>query len=478
MKILKIVLSLAIVSILLSCQKKNQETKFVLTPPFPGLETKFSEITVDNNLGDTILLPGGSYLSIPANCFVDTKGKKVDGKIVVMYRQFNDAVDIFLSGIPMSIQSAGYSSNLQTTGMFELRAKKESQLLQIAPDKTVDVFINTKNTDVDYNFFKLNDNSGNWEFVDYPESQSTKESLLRALRNKIESSGDTSSNFFIYNFDVLFDISKYSYKALEQKVAKYNIGVYNLPAQGELIWNDNYYLTCEMLWKDLDNKSFPSWLKKSDWYYYWFNNVEKRNNASYQVLSKESGNIYNLLFVYEGRKFTKRAEAIIPLKYLMPLDPQSWKSKLTSKIIELNKNIEIDVKAEAYKSFSIMQVGVYNFDRLYKQKDWFYIRPQFTLDNRSSIIKENIIMITDDNTSCFKLDGLDSIKFNPAANPRIFAILPENKIAVFPLSEFKKDEVISLQNLKNPSFNFKLIDAGKVENSVQLREILGLKPSN
>jgi hypothetical protein len=468
MKAVKISIAVIGVLLLVSCHKKNVDNQFTLKPPIPGLEVKFTDFSIDNSLGDTIFLPDGSYLLIPPKCFADSKGKTVMGKVDLKYRQFNDAVDIYLSGIPMRIQSAGQSSNLQTTGMFELRATQGSETLKFAKGKEVGVFINTKTADINYNFFRFNEKSGNWEFMDYPECQNTEESLIRALRNKISGSLDTSDNYFIYNFDVLFDISKMSYEPLKQKVKKYNINIYNIPAQGELIWNNNYYLTCEMLWKDLDNKSFPKWLNNSDWYYFWFHTVDK-----HQVLSKESGNVYNLLFSYEGKKFVKRAEAIIPLKYLMQLEPDAWKANISSKISEIIANTKIDVKEEAYKSFTINEVGIYNFDRLYKQKEWYFVRPSFTLENSSTPLSKDILMITEDNTSCFVLDGLDSIKFNPDVNPRIFALLPDNKIAVYPLENLKKEEVLALKNQNNPHYNFKLIDAGTVKNSVQLREMLG-----
>jgi hypothetical protein len=450
---------------LTSCNKKQAADVFKLVPPIPGLEAGFMEFEIEGNAGD--------------NCFVNSKGKIIEGKVTVRYRQFMDAVDIYLAGITMEFQSAGINSTLQTTGMFEIRAVDGTEPLQVAGGKTIQVFIKTETPDVNYNFFKLNDNSGQWEFVDYPESQTSESSLTRALNHVKYKGGDSLDNYFIYNLDVLLDIMRQNYDVVKSKFKKYGVHAYNIPVREEIIWNNNYYLTCEMLWKDLDGKSFPGWLENSNWYDFWFREIEKRGSSeSYQVLSHEQGNIYNLLFSMNGKKFTKRAEAIIPLKYFMQLNPDNWKNELEAKITGLKKGVKIDLLEESYRAFEVNSVGIYNCDRLLKTKDWYPLQASFVLGASNDTISKNLMMITADNTSCITIDPTAMIRFNANARASIFALLPGNEIAIFPDSIYDTQELKNLANEVNPKYTFILENAGKIENGVQLRKILGFTPKD
>ena len=106
---------------LISCnqaEKKQTEvssqpnvTISFINPPLKNVDVPFTEYNVDAAKGDTIFYQSGSILLFPPNAFVDKNGNVIEGNIQIKYREFSNAVDLYLSGIPMSYDSAGNVSS-------------------------------------------------------------------------------------------------------------------------------------------------------------------------------------------------------------------------------------------------------------------------------------------------------------------------------------------------------------------------------
>lgn len=131
-------------------------------PPLPGVDIPFDAYTVDAAKGGTIEHASGSQLEIPANCFVDADGNPIEGEVNIDYREFHDIAEVFVSGIPMQYDSAGYAYQFETAGMLDIRGSQEGKPVFIAPGKGIDVELISDNEDPKFNLYYLDEEQGAW----------------------------------------------------------------------------------------------------------------------------------------------------------------------------------------------------------------------------------------------------------------------------------------------------------------------------
>lgn len=139
-------------------------------PPIAGIDVKRTIYMINPQIENTIMYPSGTKIRIPANTFADRNGNPVTTTVALGYREFRDAVDILVSGIPMKYDSANTVSNFESAGMFELTASSNNEQLSVAGDKRIDMNFVTTSKDPTYNFYAFNDNSGNWEYKEKPKT--------------------------------------------------------------------------------------------------------------------------------------------------------------------------------------------------------------------------------------------------------------------------------------------------------------------
>ncbi len=103
--------------------------------------------------------PSGTEIVIPANSLVDQNGKPIEGEVEIEYTEYKDHAEVFSSGLPMMHNGDAFAS----AGMFEIRANQNGQPVDVAPGKSIEMDFAMGATDYDYNFYVLNEETGNWE---------------------------------------------------------------------------------------------------------------------------------------------------------------------------------------------------------------------------------------------------------------------------------------------------------------------------
>jgi hypothetical protein len=153
-------------------------------PPIEGLDVEKQLYTINPQIENILLYPSGTKILIPANSFVDKNGSIVTGTVTVSYREFRDAADFLVSGIPMKYDSAGSVGNFESAGMFEITANDRNDMLDLAPGKEVKLNFASTSVDSTYNFYSFNDETGNWEFKNRPSTvTSATEIKFKMLSN-------------------------------------------------------------------------------------------------------------------------------------------------------------------------------------------------------------------------------------------------------------------------------------------------------
>jgi hypothetical protein len=147
---------------------KNNKPK-TITPfiqaPSSTWKTPYSTYKINNAKGGTIKHPSASKIKIPQNSFVDKNGKEVIGDVIIEYKEFHDAGDIIVNGIPMAYDSAGLKYNLETAGMFDIRGSQNGNAVFIKPDKTLQVELASASAEQKYNQYYLDTAARNWTYL-------------------------------------------------------------------------------------------------------------------------------------------------------------------------------------------------------------------------------------------------------------------------------------------------------------------------
>lgn len=129
--------------------------------PFPNVPQKFEVVKLNPNQPNRLSFNTGTEIFIPENAFVTKDGAPVTGEVEFAVAEFKNATDIFLSGIPMTYDSAGVSYIFSSAGMMELRAFSNNEELGLAPNTQLDIKM-TSDQKGQYNLYALDDSSGAW----------------------------------------------------------------------------------------------------------------------------------------------------------------------------------------------------------------------------------------------------------------------------------------------------------------------------
>jgi hypothetical protein len=142
----------------LSAEKPYAE-QALINPPLPVYVVKNQTTMVNANTGEVISTNRKSRIEIPARAFVDAKGKVVEGKVKVDYREYHDFHDIFLSGIPMHYENG----MLESAGMIEINASQNGEQVYVNPENKIRVMLTSAYKSPDYNLYYLDQKEKKWK---------------------------------------------------------------------------------------------------------------------------------------------------------------------------------------------------------------------------------------------------------------------------------------------------------------------------
>ncbi len=140
---------------------KSEEAKCI-APPITGLNVAFTTYKVNAEKGGSLDFKTGSKLVVPKNSFVDESGKQIKGEVELRYREFHDAVDFFVSGIPMTYDSAGIRYQFESAGMIEIQGFKDGMPVKMAEGKSIQVEMASNYSGTEYNLYALDTVKNNW----------------------------------------------------------------------------------------------------------------------------------------------------------------------------------------------------------------------------------------------------------------------------------------------------------------------------
>jgi len=421
--------------------------------PFSNVDVKSNEFEIDPSEPTSLALENGTTISIPANILVDSKQHIVKGKVKIIYKEYQNAADILASGIPMSVDSGGKKYNFESGGMFDINGyTAEGNPVFVKKGNNISVNMASSRKDNDFTLYYLDTNERNWKTLEVSKPEINIKKQL-----KIDSI-DIAKN--IIN-------EKLSKTIIPQKYSKSDI-ILNLDI--------NYAKFEELkpfhsvIWKysgnsDEMNPSKNLWIYSTKW-------------TNVKLEKSETGkNNYQLSLTSFDKKFNTIVEPVLSEKEFKKIKKDFSKKmdEYNNILAELqNEEKRVKMDAEAMRSFSVAQFGIYNCDKILKMDGSLEVIANFRFDknvNGSSKIKVYHIINSRNAVipygNCFNIP----FTFNLKDDNSILAIMPDSRIALLSSDDFKK---IKLANIgKGSQMNFTLhVTDKKVTSSEQLADII------
>lgn len=393
----------------------------------------------------------GTSVSIPKSALTDHKGEIVNGPVILTFNTYRDAVDLFAAGVLMN-SNQGMS---KTAGAFKIEVEQSGKKLFFDPTKTIAVKLACYEKDNDYGLYFYNKKEATWEYLlTAPSTMNDPKMALERTGRKLEPriKFPLNENYFALNYkgvlDVTYDnnLTNVNHQQTQKKMSQYGLRWFNVEVDEQVKFNGKTQPAEAYLWQNISRKSFPDWTKNQQ------GRLEKINDLR-----------YNLLVINElgTQTFHTQLAPMMPLSELFSFGPGYWKSDYFNKLklVSATEN-ELEFMPEAFRSFRINRFGLFNWQKSIEEADSVSIKAQVKpADYNFSKYKiSGFYYLTGDAKALiyYPVDEWNNFNFYNDPEARIFAILKEDELWMFPSESMKTIDFQQFQNMNDPAFIFKL----------------------
>lgn len=162
----------------------TKPNKAFIAPPISKINVPYSSYKVDADKGGAIKHSSGSKIIIPKKSFVNKQGEDIVGDVEIKYREFHNQADIIASGIPMTYDSAGVQSHLESAGMIDIKGYQNGEPVFINPKKVITVEFASEYPSDKYNMYVLDTVARNWVYLSRDNSLKGQEREKRLKGTK------------------------------------------------------------------------------------------------------------------------------------------------------------------------------------------------------------------------------------------------------------------------------------------------------
>jgi hypothetical protein len=464
---LAIIISMAIIKH--PSKESNSSTeKNKITPPLKNVNIDYKNFSVDAKRGSTIkYYETGSVITIPDSAFVDMNGKIIIGKVDIKYREFHNPVDFFVSGIPMTYDSAGTQYQFESAGMLEILAFQHNKPVFVNPEKKIIVEMLSPQTEDKYNIYKYNSVSGNWKYAykdrAYPTTnndipQDGKKQLPFAFKDITQKTGihmepelliPKKSNAQKFHFDIQVDSSEFpeisTYKGVQFEVDK-NEKEFN-PIYTSSVWND---ITLE---KGKQNGSYLMTLSK-DVESHTFETVPVFDGRSYDTALI----LYKKLYTQRKDKDTKQ-QKINDSIYALFNKERITENNFASAYSQ-NAAASMETQNLVQRIFVINGFGVWNSDCPASLPKGEQFAATYTDTLGKKLTFKTLYLVEKGRNAMFAITSYSRLYYDPSKKNILWAVTTDNKLAIFKETDFEKIKI------KNDSCTVKMTVVNKPINKV------------
>lgn len=414
-----------------------------IRPPVKEADVPFKQVNFDAEKGLKMHYKTGTNITIPAGALTDKKGNPVTGEATLLYREFQNADEIFRSGIPMG--NIGDDEALQSNGMFEIRAQQNGNELSIAPDKEIQVQLAAYRPSDGYNIYQLASDY-TWEATDKPRTLANRDKLDSC--NKLPAKPNEPINPAVTDNDMVIDVDA-DYSTNPQLAAFRNTQWKVVRVPG-------------------DNLDAEQWAFRVAWSHFKIVKVDPAN----RIFRMEMGTS----FVDSTDKTALRKSFGVQVTPVLVGDDleaalADFKAKVaafdsTIYLVDMEEKRLAD-EADALNAFSINKMGVWNCDQYVNKQEYAKVKATFDFTDKLNpyFYRIQVYAMNHDNNTVqiYNPFTWSSFYLKTGSNTSLMAVLPNRKVAIFSAEDFKKVNFTDYANRNQPyKFNMKIYPVDEV----------------
>lgn len=365
----------------------------------------------------------GTTLGIPAKAIVDAAGKPLSGPVTIRYREFNTVAEIISSGIPMTVKGEGEEVEwMQTAGMFEIRGFQDGQAVNIAPGKAIKVdFISP--VDGAYDAWALDDETNAWTKLG-PGADPVEIPLEGARLN------DLNEQIEALQAKTAQAPQKPSYEKQNEIRIEDPANLNQFP---ELRDSRSHLF----VYAGTDKSKAPknnTWIRDKDW-------------SRYELAAGPKTGVYELTLLAEDTIFSMLVEKAPKPTDLAAANAAYQKLLAAYKedLVSLRDLEAVRSQQRAFRRTIMAQdFRIHNYDILWKSSRSIPLMADFNFGDMPESFKNavTVYFVTNNDQVVVGLNSASwkSFRFDPNMDNKLIAVLPDNQVALFKQSRFKKDE--------------------------------------
>ncbi len=430
MKKLNLLLTISFIAIW-ACNTSSEKTissasggtqSVLFKKPIKDFKIPAQVFSVETQTEQKIETSSGTQITIPSEAFETLEGNPVSGEIDIKFKEVRTPAEIMLSGINMLYNNGSETFQLQTAGMFEIRASVQGQVLRLKKNKSIDV--NMPSTiDGDYSFFYLDEEKGSgWEL------------LADASQDEIHISKNTADP---EDTKAQIDAFELKLKQLKETKApkKYNPKTDHL-FDFEVDYSEQEELNKfkNLLWRfeqkpsktEAQELASQTWTQKS---------LKKLDNKE-EIYHLQLGNGKKTLdFQIEPIYVSKDYQLALNAFQKVQQDIEKAKDELKA-LKEKERATDI-----VYRSYSVSSLGWHNWDRIFKNPALVWLNGDFSFEgndlNKSEL---RIYLVTENGSVVQQYDNInfDKMSYDPNKANALVAFTPDGSIGTFSSKNFQQ----------------------------------------
>ncbi len=418
----------------------NSREETFINPPLQGVNVAYAVFEL-NAISDTILnYPNGSVLHVPSNAFLDQKGNPVKGKVELSYREFHDAADFFVSGIPMTYDSAGNRYHFESAGMFEIKAFKNGEALLANGNEQINIQMASDMNGSRFNIYFLDTAARRWEYM-------KEDVVLNAFQGITENergigpgvssvvppfAAPQKANSNNPRFDVAFDKKQFPelvvYGGVSFEVSK-------------------------------DEQNYDPKLAMTDW-----DNVKIErcpDGVHYLVTfsNRTESHPFKVLPVFAGTD------------YANALNLYNAKMKACEKERSANKKMQTSRGSSVRREFEVNRFGIWNSDCPSSLPKGKIIVAKFMDEQKNKLDLSHVYLVEKGKKAMFTYlpQTYKTFTYNPVSQNVVWGVTKENQLAIFNVDDFAK-----IKPDKDTSEFSMHITEMKITSVGEVRKLLGI----
>ena len=390
-KVITGIVLIAIIGFLVLEAIEQEENAIV--PPLGQDYVEFEFHVIDPQVESIVTLMTGTSISIPANSLIDSEGKAVNDVAFVKVSEFRNPVDFFLSGIPMTYDSAGTEYTFESAGMIQIEAVNEDGKLSLIEGKLMDVSL-VSATEREFNVYAFDTTENKWAFRGRDSVQEKSEESMSAI---VSDDGEIISVFDILDSAETFEMA----------------------SQMSFGSDDPIY--------DVDTISYTSGSSSPP-----VTNPERIKDYANSIWRARKTAQRDMLNAFNKRDSTNRANRKEMLRQ------QQINDSLRVAFDQQMKKAR-ETEAMIFREFQINQFGIWNCDRPILKEMPHIVEARFTEENAEFKLTQSFYLVDINLNAVYKFySHVPNVTCDVASENLIWMIKNENEILIVTKAEFER----------------------------------------